>query len=81
MPPIMMPIPIAMCIVMVVPVVVYPLHVRIGESMAACSCGCEIGAANNAAGVPTTSTAVARVLRINLRIGAVSSLSAGTITR
>src|ERR1700760_1781313 len=49
--------------------------------MAACSCGCEIGAANNAAGVPTTSTAVATVLRINLRIGPVSSFSAGTITR
>src|ERR1700733_15370350 len=49
--------------------------------MAACSCGCEIGAANNAAGVPNTSTAVATVLRIDLRIGPTSSPSAGTITR
>jgi hypothetical protein len=49
--------------------------------MAARSCGCEIGAANNAAGVPNTSTAVATVLRVDLRIGPTSSPSAGTITR
>ena len=35
MPPIVMPIPIAMRIVMVVPVVVRPLHVRIGPIWAA----------------------------------------------